>query len=251
MPTAGANKTDGAALAGAAAAELAGEELRLLPDGAAWWSARRTLLVADVHLGKAAAFRAAGVPVPEAATRKDLGRLAALVRATGAERLVVLGDLLHAKTSRQPAVLEAMERWRAAHRALSIVLVRGNHDRSAGDPPESFAVECVDEGYADGPFIYRHEPVAADATPGGAAALFGHVHPVVRIVERSNRWSAGRSGVRLKAFVAGERTLLFPAFGTFTGGAVVRPEPTDRVYVLVDERVMELPRPAANGRAAG
>src|SRR5687768_1975535 len=71
---------------------LAGERVELLASRALLWPAQATLFVADVHLGKAAAFRAGGVPVPRGATGADLQRLSALVASTGARRLVVLGD---------------------------------------------------------------------------------------------------------------------------------------------------------------
>lgn len=53
---------------GACAIALHGERIDLLPERAAWWPAARTLFVADAHLGKAAVFRARGLPVPEATT---------------------------------------------------------------------------------------------------------------------------------------------------------------------------------------
>ncbi|NUR18637.1 MAG: DEAD/DEAH box helicase, partial [Gemmatimonadaceae bacterium] len=52
-----------------------GEELVLLPERAAYWPARTTLLVADAHFGKAATFRAAAIPVPAGTTDATLGRL--------------------------------------------------------------------------------------------------------------------------------------------------------------------------------
>jgi len=61
-------------------------------------TATATLLVADLHLGKAATFRSQGIPVPEGSAQKDLARLALLVAATRARRLIVLGDLFHAKS---------------------------------------------------------------------------------------------------------------------------------------------------------
>ena len=46
---------------GALETEAGGERLWLLPDRAAYWPRTETLLVADAHLGKAAAFRREGV----------------------------------------------------------------------------------------------------------------------------------------------------------------------------------------------
>ena len=79
-----------------------GEQVELLAERALHWPAARTLFVADVHLGKAAAFRAGGVAIPRGATASDLERLSALLARTGAARLVVLGDFLHAAPAASP-----------------------------------------------------------------------------------------------------------------------------------------------------
>ncbi|MBZ0171464.1 MAG: DEAD/DEAH box helicase, partial [Phycisphaerales bacterium] len=75
------------------AIEFADEQLDLLPERAVWWPARRTLLVADLHLGKPASFRSAGAPVPEQVTGADLARLSSLIKTQHAQRVIVLGDL--------------------------------------------------------------------------------------------------------------------------------------------------------------
>ena len=71
---------------------IAGETVDLHAERALHWPTTQTLFVADVHLGKAAAFRAGGVPIPRGATAEDLARLNALIVRTRAKRLVVLGD---------------------------------------------------------------------------------------------------------------------------------------------------------------
>ena len=47
---------------------VAGEDLLLLPEKAVYWPAEQMLIVADIHFGKAASFRALGVPVPRGTT---------------------------------------------------------------------------------------------------------------------------------------------------------------------------------------
>ncbi len=89
--------------AGADASRPQFHGLVLLPQRAVFDPAERTLFVADVHFGKAAAFRALGAPVPKGTTADNLARLTALMEATGAARLVVLGDLLHARAGLPPA----------------------------------------------------------------------------------------------------------------------------------------------------
>ena len=73
-------------------------EIVLLPGSAAVLPASATLLVADLHLGKAATFRKAGIPVPEGSAQRDLARLADLVVRHAVRRLLVLGDLFHARS---------------------------------------------------------------------------------------------------------------------------------------------------------
>src|SRR5690606_11296671 len=109
--------------------------LHLTPERAVWWPAQRTLLLADMHVGKAAVFRAHGLPVPRGTTTATLSRLTQVVARTGAERLIVLGDFLHARESHAPATLAALKRWRDQHAQLHCLIVQGNHHRHAGPPP--------------------------------------------------------------------------------------------------------------------
>ncbi|HEX5870947.1 MAG TPA: metallophosphoesterase, partial [Longimicrobium sp.] len=143
--------------------ELCGERMVLLPERAAYRPEHRTLLVADPHFGKAAAFRALGVPVPGGTTADNLARLTRLVQRTGADTIVFLGDFFHARHGRAARTLAALAEWRQAHAGLQLVLVRGNHDRHAGDPPPELEIECVDGPLPAAPYAYAHHPEAAPA----------------------------------------------------------------------------------------
>lgn len=210
---------------------LAGEAVELYAERALLWTRMRTLFVADVHLGKAAAFRAGGVPVPRGSTANDLARLGALVEASGAKRLCVLGDFLHAKAGVVPALDAAFRAWRERHASLAITLVRGNHDANAGDPPEGWGVEVVGEPYALPPFLASHAPVS----PRTGYALCGHVHPGVRLSGR------GDESVRLPCFVLGRRRAILPAFGRMTGLAIVAPSPDETVVAIAGRELFRLP----------
>lgn len=210
------------------AIDLAGEPAQLLPERALYLPTHGALLVADVHWGKAAAFRAERVPVPRGTTTDDLERLDTLLAATNARALVVLGDLLHARTSLAPETRLAIEAWRARHPRVAMTLVRGNHDARAGDPPASLDIACVDAPYRLGPFVLYHHPTPSDA----GYALAGHVHPVVRLAGR------GRQRLVLPCFAFGATSGLLPAFGSFTGGAVVAPPRDARCFVIADGAVL-------------
>ena len=159
-----------------------GELLHLLPSHAVWWPAAWTLFIADLHLGKAASFRAHGQPVPSGTTHENFARLDALIAAHRPQRLVVLGDFLHAASGRTPAVLRALIEWRTQHAAVAITLVRGNHDGHAASPrPRPGSTGCASPGCsAPSPAATTRRPIRrmscsrGTCTPcAGSAALRG------------------------------------------------------------------------------
>ena len=213
-----------------AIAEIAGERLVLLPERAVYWQRARTLLVADPHFGKAAAFRAAGVPVPRGTTTGSLARLDAALSRTDAVRVVFLGDFLHAREGREPETTRVVGEWRRRHAAIDMVLVRGNHDTRAGDPGPEIDIGCVDGPAAESPFVFTHKPAVSD----DGYVICGHLHPAARLT------GAGRETLRLPCFWANARTMVLPAFGEFTGVADIDAQPGDRVWVVADGAVLDV-----------
>ncbi len=211
------------------AVHWAGELLHLLPERALWWPAQRVLFVADLHLGKAATYRALGQPVPGGTTQENLARLDALIEKHAPRRVVFLGDFLHAAQAR--TVLVAVEAWRARHAGIAMTLVRGNHDSRAGDPPEALGIEVVDEPFLLGPFACCHHP-QVHATH---FVLAGHLHPVCRLQGR------GRDSVRLPCFASDEQQAVLPAFGEFTGGWLMEPALGRRFHAVGGSAVWALP----------
>jgi DNA ligase-associated metallophosphoesterase len=211
--------------------EVGGESLALLAAGAIYREARRCLIVADAHFGKAATFRARGVPVPQGTTRETLARLESVLARTQAVSLIVLGDLFHASEAHAPATLAALRAWREAHASLDVVLVEGNHDRNAGPPPPYLGIEVRSEPWCVDGLAFCHHPQFVP----GAHALAGHLHPAVRISGRAD------DSIRLPCFWLREGLTVLPAFGSFTGGARFDREAGDRVIAIADNRLYEIP----------
>jgi uncharacterized protein len=211
--------------------EFGGTAWRALPQRAALWLARRWLVVADAHFGKAAAFRARGVPVPQGTTQANLARLTALIDATQPTRLVFLGDLLHAREAQRAETMRELAQWRARWARLPITLVEGNHDRHAGAPPAALDIDVVADPWSADGVAFCHHPQRVD----GAGAIAGHLHPCVRL------YGAANDTVRLPCFWLRPGLLTLPAFGEFTGGAAIEREAGDRVLAVADDRLIEIP----------
>lgn len=208
--------------------EVGGEALTLLPEKAALLATHRTLLIADAHIGKATSFRSFGVPVPRGTTSDTLARLTALVERTGAERIVFLGDFLHSSRSHAASTMAVVTQWGHAMKQLDLVLVRGNHDDRAGDPPAALGFTVVDEPLRLGGLALCHHPMRRE----GRYVLAGHLHPCINVFGRAH------DRLRLPCFHFGAHVGVLPAFGGFTGMHPIERREGDQVFAVADDRVI-------------
>lgn len=203
---------------------VAGETLQLIGDRALYWPARGRLLVADLHLGKADVFRRAGIALPRGGTEHDLQRLSALLEATGATALWVLGDLLHGPLP-DSHWREAWRQWRSRHAALDLAAVAGNHDRRLASA--ELGLHLLGETCDDPPFLFCHLPRSVV----DRHVVCGHLHPVARVAGMHRRWPA--------FWLRNDMTVL-PAFSAFTGGTRIRPDPGEALVACVEGAAIAL-----------
>lgn len=212
---------------------IVNETLILTPERTVFWQNTATLLAADLHWGKDAAFRAGSIAVPGGSLADDLARLNTALARHPTQRLILLGDLLHARESLAPEVVEAVAQWRNMWADLDIILVRGNHDRHVRALPEAWHMTEIRGELIETPFVLRHTPATSEA----GYVLAGHVHPAVEMRGK------GRQILRVSCFWFGTQTGLLPAFGTFTGVAVVHPKPGDTVIGAIENKLIRLKEP--------
>jgi putative SbcD/Mre11-related phosphoesterase len=195
------------------------------PAATADLGGERALVVADYHAGIEVALRYDGVEVDSRADdRRE--RLLDLVGRTGAERVVVCGDLAHdigrpagEERAELAALLEALP--------VPLTLVRGNHD---GEIDEAVDIDVTDgEGVLLGEVGFAHGHTwPGEAALSGDTLCVGHEHPAVRIedsvggsrVERV--WLRG--GLDAAAFagpVEADELVVLPAFNDLSGGTWV------------------------------
>ncbi len=189
-----------------AVAEIAVNGTRLLGglDGALFWPARKTLVVADLHLEKGSSYAAGGQLLPPYDTAATLGRLEAAIARQRPERVICLGDSFHDAGAAERLSERDGETIRRLTARCEWIWICGNHDPA---PPEDWGGRVADQ-VTLGPLLFRHEP---DPRRRIAGEVCGHFHPTAAVKVRAKRLSG-------RCFVTDGRRLVLPAFGAYTGG---------------------------------
>ncbi|TVS02028.1 MAG: ligase-associated DNA damage response endonuclease PdeM [Rhodobacteraceae bacterium] len=172
------------------AVDFSGHHFRARPSGALYWPATESLIVADLHLGKSERMaRRSGALLPPYEINETLTRLETELVATGARRLIALGDSF----DDEAAADAALPHLRELAAFCEMLWVSGNHDPGpCGLPMQG---EARESGLA-----LRH---IAEEGPD----ISGHYHPKLNFM-----------GQRIPVFLLGPDHLILPAFGTYTGG---------------------------------
>ncbi|KAB7644943.1 ligase-associated DNA damage response endonuclease PdeM [Polymorphobacter fuscus] len=185
------------------ALSFGGETLQPLPCGGLYWPAQSTLIVADLHFEKSSAFARRGWLLPPYDSAETLRLLIDALEATGAARVICLGDSFHDRggPDRLPAGPRAALQALAA--SLDWLWITGNHDDSAG---ASLGGRVMAEARIGG-LTLRHEADPADGVP----ELSGHFHPKVAVRIRGRR-------ITRRAFAMSATKMILPAYGAYAGG---------------------------------
>ena len=183
--------------------EVAGHTMQPLAAGALYWEEEDTLLVADLHLEKGAAYAALGVLLPPYDTRATLERLGKAIRAVEPSRVVALGDSFHRAESAKRLVADDLDFLLKLQKGREWYWICGNHDPHL--PASIGGTVCATLSIRG--LILRHEPSPAPT----AREIAGHLHPVARIARRG-------TVIRRRCFATDGNRLVMPAFGAYAGG---------------------------------
>jgi DNA ligase-associated metallophosphoesterase len=202
--------------------------VELLPERALLWE--KTLVVADLHWGKAEAFQQHGIPIPSSLLAKELDRLLDLARRKNAARVIVLGDLIHSPEALGEEVLEKTRDF-FRRRTFEMILVEGNHDRRLKVPAD-WNLEVLREPFCErGLAFCHHQDVPLPPGKEDHYSWSGHLHPTVLL-------GGGKDLLRLPCFIVGKTQGVVPAFSDFTRGvshSVGAPENRDRRFFSIAE----------------
>jgi putative SbcD/Mre11-related phosphoesterase len=196
----------------------------------------RLLVIADYHAGIESVLQAEGVEIEQQADRRR-ERLLGLLAETDADRLIVLGDLVHsigdpwdAERDELRALFDAL--------AVPVTLAKGNHDGEI-EPLLAEIDHPVSVTPAGGSRLGSVGVVHGHTWPEPAVlaaetVCMGHEHPVVRLEDRvggsriERVWLRG--GLDPAGFEpsdtpdSGGELVVFPAFNDRSGGTWVNVE---------------------------
>lgn len=201
----------------------------LLEEKALFWKETDTLLIADLHLGKANHFRKSGIPVPSKPNDKNIDRLIGLLQHVKAQRVIFMGDLFHSFYNPEWEVFGQVLRH---FPAISFELVIGNHDVLGKHQYDKHGLLVHQKPIETYGIVLSHEPL--EEFNEDQYNIAGHIHPGVLLRGR------GRQALRLPCFYFGKTQALLPAFGELTGTYKITPRKGDRVVVVVDGKLMEV-----------
>lgn len=202
------------------------QQFLLYPNRTMYWENNATLIASDLHLGKSGHFRKHGIAVPQQLFKEDLIRLFTAVEHSKANRLLIVGDLVHSHANKE---LGLFEKWRKDYSRLEIVLVKGNHDILSSAWYADAGITVVNHLQENGLF-FIHEPPAEITAP----TICGHIHPGVRL------GGGARQSLRFPCFYFGAHTCILPAFGLFTGTHAIRLKKSDNLFAIVNHELIKI-----------
>lgn len=192
---------------------------------AAWMEERRTLLVADLHLGYAWAHRQRGNLLPIVAAEDTLDRLERLAAEYQPSEIIVLGDIVHAAITEE-IVMEDLRRLHALAGGVPIRLISGNHDTQLGAMLQRAGLDAVlhdDIVFDRHLLLHGHGTDETDAefrcrevARRGGRVILGHEHPATTLSD------GVATTVRCPCFLVGDDVLVLPAFSPWSAGTNVR-----------------------------
>ena len=206
---------------------IRGNELQLLPEKGIFWAEESALVLSDVHIGKSAHFRKNGIAIPTMANKNNHWRIVDVLEKTKPQKLVFLGDLSHSSENEEwEEFVDFMQQFPEVKQ----ILVKGNHDILSDKKYIDAGIEVIDSFRKNG-LRWEHEHVDDESDE---FQISGHIHPGVRLK------GGAKQSLVLPCFYFTKNKALMPAFGEFTGLALIKPKKEDRIWVVAENKLTEI-----------
>ena len=192
---------------------------------AIYWEDNSSLILSDVHVGKLNHFQKNGIPIPSDGSKENLINIKNLIHEYDPNHVYILGDLFHSSYNKE------WDDWIIyfSKSNVEFTLILGNHDQYDSKKLCDSNITLVNELIID-PFLFTHYP----EKEFDQFNICGHVHPAVKLR------GLGRQYMKLNCFCITDNQLILPAFGTFTGSHMLKPNKTDHIICMTSDGLFEL-----------
>lgn len=204
------------------------EVLELTNQRVIYWKTQKSLILSDLHIGKAAHFQKSGIPIPATVLTTDLERLKQLIEHFNAENLIIVGDLFHAGYNSD---LDEFKNWLTQFSNLKIQLIKGNHDRLSSQVYQQFNIEVFNKQLNINSLKFVHD---FEEPSNEFFTISGHTHPGVFIKGK------GKQRIKLPCFQVTNNQLILPAFSLFTGLNTRSAPKNCKNYCFTEDGIFEL-----------
>lgn len=204
------------------------EEIILDKERAIYLPKEQLLAISDLHLGKAAHFRKAGLAVPNVVSKNDLNRLSGLLERYLPKQLLINGDMFHSNYNSE---IDEFAKWKENFNEINFVLVKGNHDQQSEEVYRDLAITIKEPTYQTDKFCFIHDVAHCNSN---LYTISGHIHPGISIYNKA------KQRLKFPCFYFGEDHAVLPAFSNFTGLQLVKAKETDLVFAITPTKIVKV-----------
>jgi uncharacterized protein len=197
-----------------------------------FWEKQKTLIIADLHIGKTGHFRKSGIGVPQNIFKEDLQRLFSQLHFFKAEQLIIVGDMSHSKFNEE---MNFFKKWRNDFSQLNIFLVNGNHDILNKEWYDELNI--IRNNFLQvNKFSFYHDPedILSTQVDEGIYSFCGHLHPCISIRGK------GKQSLQFPCFYFRKDYGVLPAFSRFSGTSRIEKGKGEKVFAIIENEVLSL-----------
>lgn len=208
------------------------QTLWLSPTRCIFWEEQKILILSDLHLGKAGHFRKSGIGIPQNIFKEDIQKLFSQIQFFKPETVLITGDMFHSHANKE---IDFFVKWRNDFPSVKFFLIKGNHDILGNQFYKEANIEVFENKLTLKKICFTHDIAeSCDDDKNSTYTFSGHIHPGVKVS------GAGRQTIYLPCFYFGKKYAVLPAFSAFTGLAKIKPGQSDHVFVMVENKVIQL-----------
>ena len=178
--------------------------------GSIFFKKYKTLILADLHLGKGISLNDAGNIIPLYDFNETIENLRKIIKKYNPSTIISLGDSFHNNNTLLNMTEEQINNVKELTSKIRFIWINGNHDHDLCDKEKIGGEFCNDLKFRK--FTFRHIKTSKITDQ---FEFSGHYHPKTYLKINKTKYY-------YKCFVVGKNFCILPSFGHYTGGIDIK-----------------------------